>query len=367
MSRERVSTAEPAPPNQRLGPLDWLRRNLFSTWYNSVLTVVLGYGLISGLVSIVDWAFVSASFVGTSAQDCTGSGACWAFISQRLAFFIYGFYPDSLYWRINIVFALLAITVIPQFIERFPGRKWLGIFGLTGFPIIAFILIHGGVFGLRTVPTIEWGGLTLTLVLAYGGMVASLPLGIVLALGRRSSMPAIRGLCTVFIEIWRAVPLITVLFMASVMLPLFLPTGVTVDKLLRAFIAMVIFWSAYLAEVVRGGLQAIPRGQYEAADALGLGYWQMMGLVILPQALKMVIPGVVNILISLFKDTSLVLIIGLFDLLGTIQSTILDPAWSNVIAEAYLFAAACYWVFTFGLSRYSQRLEHKLQAGDEEP
>ena len=261
------------------------------------------------------------------------------------------------------MFLLLAIAFVPQFIERFPGRKWLGIFGMTGLPIIGYFLIPGGTFGLEVVESTKWGGLMLTLILAYIGILASLPIGILLALGRRSEMPIIRGLSVVFIEVWRAVPLITVLFMASVMLPLFLPEGVNFEKLARALIGITLWQSAYMAEVIRGGLQAIPRGQYEAADALGLGYWRKMGLVILPQALKMVIPGIVNTFISLFKDTTLVLIIGLFDVLGTVQSTVTDPAWQNVAIEGYVFVAFCFWVFCFGISRYSQNLERKLDTG----
>lgn len=341
----------------------WLYKNLFSTWYNSLLTVVVGYVLIINLIPAIDWLFINANFTGETTDDCTGTGACWVFLHQRLGFFIYGFYPDAERWRINVGFVMLAVILVPQFIEGFPGRKWLGIFGLTGFPVIAYFLLAGGLFGLEPVESTKWGGLTLTLTLSYVGIIAALPIGTILALGRRSNMPIIRGICVVFIEIWRAVPLITVLFMASVMLPLFLPEGVNFEKLLRALIGIIMFQSAYMAEVVRGGLQAIPKGQYEAADALGLNYWKKTGLIVLPQALKMVIPGIVNTFIALFKDTTLVLIIGLFDILGTVQSTIVDPAWQNVDVEGYLFVGFCFWVFCFGMSRYSQALERKLHTG----
>ncbi|MDX1608597.1 MAG: amino acid ABC transporter permease [Halofilum sp. (in: g-proteobacteria)] len=351
------------PPTTSVGAVGWLRNNLFSTWYNSLLTLVILYLLIRYLTPLFDWAILEADFAGTSTEDCDSEGACWVFLQQRFGFFIYGFYPEAERWRVNIAFVLLAIVLIPQFIEGFPWRKWLGIFGLTGFPIICWFLIAGGAFGLKPVAATEWGGLMLTLTLAYIGILSSLPIGIVLALGRRSSMPVIRGICVVFIEIWRAVPLITVLFMASVMLPLFLPEGVNFDKLLRALIGITLFWSAYMAEVVRGGLQAIPKGQYEAADALGLNYWKKTGLIILPQALKIVIPGIVNTFIALFKDTTLVLIIGLFDVLATVQSTIIDPEWQAVDAEGYLFVGFCFWVFCFGMSRYSQALERKLHTG----
>ncbi|MGD8429559.1 MAG: amino acid ABC transporter permease [Ectothiorhodospiraceae bacterium] len=351
------------PPPTAVGVLGWMRRNLFSSWLNSLLTLAVAYLLVVYLTPVLNWALFNADFVGTSTDDCTSSGACWVFLGQRFNFFMYGFYPDDQQWRINIGYFLLALVILPQFVERIPGRKWLGLFGLTGLPVIVYILISGGWFGLEPVETTKWGGLTLTLILGYVGIVASLPIGVVLALGRRSHMPVIRGICVVFIEVWRAVPLITVLFMASVMLPLFLPEGVNFEKLLRALIGITLFQSAYMAEVIRGGLQAIPKGQYEAADALGLSYWKKMGLIVLPQALKLVIPGIVNTFIELFKDTTLVLIIGLFDILGTVQSTIIDPAWHNVATEGYVFVAFCFWIFCYGMSRYSQALERKLHTG----
>ncbi|WP_148861139.1 amino acid ABC transporter permease [Marinobacter fonticola] len=358
-----MSESVMSPPKRNIGPVRWARDNLFNTWYNTVLTLVVGYLVVTSVGPLLSWVLLDANFVGDSPEACVGEGACWVFINQRLNFFIYGFYPGDEQWRVNIMFALLALCVIPQFIESFPARRWLGIFALTGLPVVGYFLISGGWFGLETVPTSRWGGLMLTLILAYVGILASLPIGIVLALGRRSDMPIIRGICVVFIEVWRAVPLITVLFMASVMLPLFLPEGMNFEKLMRALIGITLWQSAYMAEVIRGGLQAIPRGQYEAASALGLGYWRKMGLIILPQALKLVIPGIVNTFISLFKDTTLVLIIGLFDVLGTVQSTITDPAWQNVAIEGYVFVAFCFWVFCFGMSRYSQNLERKLDTG----
>ncbi|SFM35303.1 amino acid ABC transporter permease [Marinobacter zhejiangensis] len=352
-----------SPPKAPVAPIQWMRNNLFNTWYNSLLTLAVGYLLVTSAAPLLNWVFLDATFSGESPSDCVGEGACWLFINQRLNFFIYGFYPEDQQWRINLMFGLLALSFIPQFIEGFPARRWLGIFGMTGLPILGYILIPGGSFGLESVPSHRWGGLMLTLILAYVGIFAALPIGILLALGRRSHMPVIRGFCVVFIEVWRAVPLITVLFMASVMLPLFLPEGMNFEKLLRALIGITLWQSAYMAEVVRGGLQAIPRGQYEAASALGLGYWKKMGLIILPQALKLVIPGIVNTFIALFKDTTLVLIIGLFDVLGAVQSTVTDPAWQNVAIEGYVFVAFCFWVFCFGMSRYSQNLERKLDTG----
>jgi general L-amino acid transport system permease protein len=244
-----------------------------------------------------------------------------------------------------------------------PRKALYGIAFLIIYPLLAYWLLHGGALGLSVVPTTRWGGLMLTLVIAAVGIAGALPLGIMLALGRRSEMPAIRVICVTFIEFWRGVPLITVLFMSSVMLPLFLPEGMSFDKLMRALIGVIMFQSAYIAEVVRGGLQAIPKGQYEAAAAMGLGYWRSMGLVILPQALKMVIPGIVNTFIALFKDTSLVIIIGLFDLLNSIKQATTDPAWLGMSTEGYVFAALVYWIFCFGMSRYSMHLERKLDTG----
>ncbi|WP_420845017.1 amino acid ABC transporter permease [Marinobacter iranensis] len=358
-----MTESEVQRPKKALAPVKWIRSNLFSSWYNTLLTVVIGYLVLTSIAPLMNWLFLEATFTGAEPSDCAGEGACWLFINQRLNFFIYGFYPDDLQWRVDAMFILLAVAFVPQFIEGFPARKWLGIFGLTGLPVIGFFMIPGGLFGLEPVESSKWGGLMLTLILAYIGIIASLPIGTLLALGRRSEMPVIRGLSVVFIEVWRAVPLITVLFMASVMLPLFLPEGMSFEKLARALIGITLWQSAYMAEVIRGGLQAIPRGQYEAASALGLGYWKKMGLVILPQALTMVIPGIVNTFISLFKDTTLVLIIGLFDILGTVQSTVTDPAWQNVAVEGYVFVAFCFWVFCFGISRYSQNLERKLDTG----
>jgi general L-amino acid transport system permease protein len=362
--QRHVDPTEPIrPPRSKVGWLGWIRQNLFPTWYSGLLTLFLLYLLVKALVPFLDWAVFSADFLGSSAADCDSGGACWVFVGTRFHFFIYGFYPAAEYWRINLVYLAFALLIVPQFFREVPSRLkfWLGIIGVTVFPVFAFLMIYGNAtLGLPIVATRHWGGLTLTLILAYVGIVAAIPIGILLALGRRSKMPLVRAACIVFIEFWRGVPLITILFMAAVMLPLFMPDGVTLDRLLRALIGITLFQSAYMAEVIRGGLQAIPKGQYEAAEALGLGYWKSMGLIILPQALKIVIPGIVNTLISLFKDTTLVLIIGLFDLLNAVQSTVIDPAWRNVAVEGYLFAAFLFWVFCYGMSRYSQLLERKL-------
>lgn len=353
-----------APPNSTTGPIAWVRLNLVSTPLNTVMTLIAIYALWQLLPPILNWAIFDANFAGDDAAACSASsGACWVFVKTRLGFFTYGFYEEAERWRVDVSFLLLALVIVPQFFNNFPYKAWIGLAGLTVMPIVTGILLLGGVFGLPAVETHTWGGLMLTLVLSFVGIVAALPIGVVLALGRRSEMPMIRMVCVTFIEIWRGVPLISVLFMASVMLPLFLPEGWTFEKLLRALIGITLFQSAYMAEVIRGGLQAIPKGQFEAASALGLGYWRSMSLIILPQALKLVIPGIVNTFIALFKDTTLVLIIGLLDILATVQATIVDPAWRGVSTEGYIFAAFCFWVFCFGMSRYSQALERKLHTG----
>ncbi|MGE8362682.1 amino acid ABC transporter permease [Pseudomonas sp.] len=351
------------PPRMSVGMLGWLRANLFSNWFNSLLTLLALYLVWLIVPPLVQWAFIDADWVGTTRADCTSGGACWVFVQQRFGQFMYGFYPSELRWRVDLTLWIAIIGAAPLFVSAMPRKALYGLGFLVVYPVVAFWLLHGGFLGLSTVSTSQWGGLMLTLVIASVGIAGALPLGILLALGRRSDLPAIRVICVTFIEFWRGVPLITVLFMSSVMLPLFLPEGMSFDKLMRALIGVILFQSAYIAEVVRGGLQAIPKGQYEAAAAMGLGYWRMMGLVILPQALKMVIPGIVNTFIALFKDTSLVIIIGLFDLLNSIKQATTDPAWLGMATEGYVFAALVFWIFCFGMSRYSLHLERKLDTG----
>ena len=354
-----------SPPASTIGVIGWFRKNLFDGYANSVLTLFALYLLYLYVPPLINWLFLDAVWTGDSREVCEveGAGACWAFIDNRFSQFMYGFYPEELRWRPNTAGLLLIALMIPLFLKSFNYKWQLGGFILFIYPFIAYILIHGGSFGLETVETAKWGGLMLTLVLSAVGIVAALPIGIVLALGRRSEMPIVKSVCVIFIEFWRGVPLITVLFMSSVMLPLFFPEGTDFDKLLRAMIGIILFQSAYMAEVVRGGLQAIPKGQYEAAAALGLSYWKSMGFIILPQALKLVIPGIVNTFIALFKDTTLVLIIGLFDLLAIIQQANSDAAWLGFDTEGYVFAGAVFWVFCFSMSRYSIALEAKLHTG----
>ncbi len=351
------------PPRLSVGVIGWLRSNLFSNWFNTLLTLLAIYLVWLIVPPLLQWAVFQADWTGTTRADCTSEGACWVFIKQRFDQFMYGFYPEELRWRVDLTVWLVVIGAAPLFVPMMPRKALYGLVFLVAYPLLAFWLLHGGFLGLSEVETSQWGGLMLTLVIAAVGIAGALPLGILLALGRRSKMPAIRVICVTFIEFWRGVPLITVLFMSSVMLPLFLPEGLSFDKLLRALIGVILFQSAYIAEVVRGGLQAIPKGQYEAAAAMGLGYWRMMGLVILPQALTLVIPGIVNTFIALFKDTSLVIIIGLFDLLNSIKQATTDPAWLGMATEGYVFAALVFWIFCFGMSRYSMRLERKLDTG----
>jgi general L-amino acid transport system permease protein len=355
----------PPPTTFASAPIRWARVNLFATWSNVVLTLT-GAALSLWIVAaILDWAVFSAVFTGADGSACKaeGTGACWPFIQAKMGLFMYGRYPDAERWRVDLTYVLALAALVPLMIPRVPGKLWLSIYLLLAFPLIAYVLLRGGLFGLVGVPTELWGGLLVTLVVACVGIAASFPLGILLALGRRSELPIIRYASIGFIEIVRGVPLITVLFMASVMLPLFLPGDITIDKLLRALVGVALFSAAYLAETIRGGLQSIPRGQYEAADALGLSYAQKMGFIILPQALKLTIPGIVNSFIALFKDTSLVLIIGLFDLLGIVQQSVQsDPKWfaHSTATTGYVFAGVVFWLFCFGMSRYSAFLERRL-------
>jgi general L-amino acid transport system permease protein len=480
------------PPARAAGPAAWLRANLFSSVPNTIATLAALAFIFWTVPPLVNWLLINAVFDAPNRDACVAAdgaeGACWAFVKAKLGQFVYGRYPVDERWRIDLVFVLFAVGLIPLAIPGIPYKAQTSLYLFAVFPLAALILLTGGNFsfspnavavflgilaaaslnavwkdvqgpsnlvraatwilvvgaalfvlaaiaalllpsgtlrinftgilrglslgslllgaaacaaliltvvegirgilagrltallftvpigligaylvltadtGLPPVETALWGGLMLTLVIAVVGITASLPLGILLALGRRSSLPVIRVTSIVFIEFWRGVPLITVLFMASVMLPLFLPAGMNFDKLMRALIGVSLFSAAYLAEVIRGGLQAIPRGQYEAAGAMGLSFWPATRLIILPQALKIVIPGIVNSFISLFKDTSLVLIIGLFDLLGIIQQNFADPNWISSVTPAtgFAFAALVYWVFCFSMSRYSMFMERRL-------
>ncbi|HWJ72166.1 MAG TPA: amino acid ABC transporter permease [Kaistia sp.] len=421
------------PPRTSVGVIGWARANLFSSLPNSILTLVAAAFIVWALMPLVRFTIIDAVWSGEDRAVCAkATGACWAYVKAYLPQFIYGRYPIDQRWRVDIVFLMLAVAMVPMLIPRAPFKRLNAVFLLTIYPLASFVLLTGGHvgfrgrflpddivapgavrfalefalvsfviilvtglgarllglraaqsggtigivlgalalvilvvgtdFGLEPVETANWGGLLVTLVVAVTGMVASLPLGVILALGRRSKMPVVRIAAVTFIEVCRGVPLITVLFMASVMLPLFLPEGVTFDKLLRALIGVALFQSAYMAEVIRGGLQSIPRGQYEGAMAIGLSYWQRMRLIILPQALRVVIPGIVGSFISLFKDTTLVAIIGLFDLLGQIQASANDAKWASPVTgiTGYIFAALVFWAFCFSMSRYAAFTERRL-------
>lgn len=420
-------------PRRSTGVFGWARKNLFSSYFNGILTIVAAVFIVWCLVPFIRFTLINAVWQGEDRAVCAqATGACWAYVRAYLPQFIYGRYPEAERWRVDIVYVLLLLLMVPMLIPRVPLKRLNGLVLLTAYPLVAFVLLTGGHlqfrgsvlpesvigpgpvrfaaeflfvsailvlavgffarlrgmpvagsaqglgivlaglalffivlgfdFGLKSVETSNWGGLLVTLVVAVTGMVASLPLGVLLALGRRSTMPVLRIACITFIEVCRGVPLITVLFMASVMLPLFLPDGVTFDKLLRALIGVALFNAAYMAEVIRGGLQAIPRGQYEGAMAIGLGYWQGMRLIILPQALRLVIPGIVGSFISLFKDTTLVAIIGLFDLLGQVQASANDSKWASPVTgiTGYIFAALVFWSFCFAMSRYAGFTERRL-------
>jgi len=363
--RTEMVQEQPAPINAK-GPVAWLRQNLFATIPDTLFTIFALLLLVYIIPPMFRFLIADAIWTGDNREACIvpGAGACWAFVDAKFAQFMYGRYPFEERWRVDLTGILLVAGVIPLAMPSVPYKKWNAIFVLIIFPILAFILLTGK-FGLEPVQTSLWGGLLVTLVVAIVGIVVSFPFGIFLALGRRSNMPIIKMLSIIFIEFWRGVPLITVLFMSSVMLPFFLPDGVSFDKLLRALVGVTLFASAYMAEVIRGGLQAIPKGQYEAGDAMALTFWQSTRLIILPQALTLVIPGIVNTFIGLFKDTTLVLIIGIFDLLGIVQLNFTDANWasSKTPATGLIFAAIIYFIFCFGMSRYSMYMERRLDTG----
>lgn len=364
--RSEMAPSQP-PPVRTSGLGLWLRKNLFASVGDTVMTLVAVLFLVWAVPPLYNFFIGHAVPPGGTVEQCRveNVGACWAYVASEIEFFIYGFYPMEEYWRPNLVFLLLALSVMPLLIPRAPFKVPNAIFFILVLPIVSGVLLFGGVFGMRYVPTEQWGGLLITLIISVVGIVSSMPLGILLALGRQSKMPIIKTLCIAFIELVRAVPLITVLFMASIMLPLFMPQGTTVDKLLRALVGVTLFSSAYMAEVVRGGMQAIGRGQYEAASALGLGYWKRMGFIVLPQALKHVIPGIVGNFISLFKDTSLVYIVGMKDLLEAVKTKNDAVEWAapTQAVSGYLFAAIVFWIFCFSMSRYSRYWERRLNTG----
>ncbi|WP_296396159.1 amino acid ABC transporter permease [Reyranella sp.] len=410
-----------APPSDTTGILGWARKNLFSSWGNGLTTIVLVVAMVWILSGFLEWALFTANFTATTGSECRGGGACWALIREKFRYIFFGSFPYEQHWRpLFAVISMLAMLVLSADRRMWNWRllviwgvgsfiTFLLMFGQLHIPLslMLFVALAGGTIGLAMrsavadpiersayyaliviglvglglrfsgvlpswslaiaplsyVETSLWGGLPVTLILATYGLLFAFPYGILLALGRRSNLPLVKGLCVGFIELIRGVPLISLLIMASVMLPLFLPSGTTIDKFLRAQVAVILFAGAYIAEVIRGGLQSLPKGQFEAADAMGLNYPQKTLLIILPQALRVVIPPLINTFIGFFKDTSLVLIIGIFDFLNTANQALVDPNWAGFPGEVYLFAAFVYFIFCFSMSRYSKYLEVELNKG----
>lgn len=342
----------------------WLRTNLFNSRLNTALTFVVVAAAWLVLPPVFRWAVTHATISGVTRAACSGDGACWTFVRMRLPTFFFGHYPASELWRVYLSAALLALSAWPVLRARMRHRWAYVALLLVAYPVAAAILLSGGVLGLPFVDTNLWGGLMLDVIISFTTVAGSLPFGVLLALGRRSRLPVIRTLSTAFIELWRGVPLLTVLFMSAVMVPLFLPQGVSVDRLLRAMIALILFNAAYMAEVVRGGLQGVPAGQEEAATALGLSWWKLQTFIVLPQALRIVVPGIVNTVVDLFKDTTLVTIIGLTDLLGAVEQALKDPAWLGFATEGYVFSAVVFFVCCAAMSAYGRSFERRLSKAD---
>jgi general L-amino acid transport system permease protein len=358
---ETVIKDEIKPPVTSVGVIGWVRSNLFNNILSSVLTLVTLYVLWQVIPPFVRWAFIDSQWFSSSEACRTAEGACWTVIPANIRFIIFGFFPYESQWR-PLLAMILLVGLLFYSRNRAHWKKSLFYAWVIGLFIMG-LLMKGGLFGLAPVESTQWGGLPLTLMLSVFGLTAAYPLGVILALGRQSKMAAVRILCIIYIEMIRGVPLITLLFMSSVVFPLFLPEGVTVNVILRAQVAIIMFTAAYIAEVVRGGLQGMATGQYEAAESLGLNYYQTMRLVILPQALKIVIPPTVSQLISALKDTSLVVIIALYDLLKTSQSVLSDPNWTAFSSELYIFVALIYFGCCYFMSSYSRRLEEELHTG----
>jgi len=353
------SDDRPAPAS-KVGPLAWLRTNLFGSIKDTVITLVLLGTLLSIIPNLIEWLLVKASFQGDDEICRQADGACWPFIVDKFQVLMLGVYPQDLAWRPGIAAVALIILAALTYVDRIRGVILIAAWAIL--PIFALIMI-GGAFGMQEVDQSLWGGLMLSIMLALVGVIVSIPLGVLLALGRYYGSPAIKAVCVAFIELLRGVPLITILFMASVMMPLFLPPDLVINNLLRIQIGMILFSSAYMAEVVRGGLQAIPSGQTEAALALGVTRTHTIVFVVVPQALRHVLPPLIGRCIALFKDTSLVIIVGLLDFLGMIKGAALDTEWLGFQAEAYAFAALVYWLICYSISLYGRKLERRGPAG----
>jgi general L-amino acid transport system permease protein len=410
-----------APPVDDTGVFGWMRKNLFSSWGNGLTTIVIVVAIGWILANFIDWAVINAIWSAPTGQDCRGHGACWALIHEKYRYIFFGSFPYEQHWRPLLAVVTMLAMLILSSDRRMWNMRLVWIWSIGSFvtfllmfgqiyisiSLILFVALGAGGLGMLTRGTVAtpaeingwralaaisaiglvlrvagvlpawslpiapfdyvethlWGGLPVTMILATYGLLFAFPYGVLLALGRRSNLPLIKGLCIGFIELIRGVPLISLLIMASVMLPLFLPSGTNIDKFLRAQVAVILFAGAYIAEVIRGGLQSLPKGQFEAADAMGLNYVQKTVLIILPQALRVVIPPLINTFISFFKDTSLVLIIGIFDFLNTANQALVDPNWAGFPAEIYIFAAFVYFCFCFSMSRYSKYLEVELNKG----
>lgn len=356
-----MSAAPAGNRGSRRGGKHGLLRSLVSPWQNALITLALLFVAYKAIPPLGDWLVLDAVWQGTTAEACRAAeGACWAFIREKTRFILFGYYPYDEQWRpFSCVMLLVCLLLLSA--NRDFWKPWLAVLWAATI-LVVLAIMAGGFAGLQPVPTARWGGLPLTLLLAIVGSAVAFPFGILLALGRTSDMPLIRWICTGYIEFVRGVPLITVLFMASVMLPLFMPRGVEIDAVIRAQAGIILFIAAYFAEVIRGGLQAVPKGQFEAAHALGLSYWSGMRLVVLPQVLRISVPPLTNTFIGLIKDSSLVAIIGLVDLLGASRQSLSDPDWLGFYREAYVFAALIYFVMCFSVSRYARHVEASLSA-----
>ena len=431
-------TAARSAPLSETSVIGWLQKNLFSSWINTILTIVSVYIIYLVVTGLWVWGVVDAVWVAENRRECFNisiDGACWAGVIVWLDNFFYGRYPRLELWRVNFGALMLVLWMAPLWLPRVKDKIFIGLTTVSLYPFLAGYLFAGGDKGIfmqvmitlamvclagqtlhaiigvasgrglpeylirvlgkeqaseatqrntlfavlagalvlvfvaqmgwtvEVVPWSKWGGMFLTLVISGIGIASALPIGIVLALGRRSKLPVIRVLSTSFIELFRSVPLITVLFMATTMFPLFMPEGFVLNKLVQVIIAVCLFSGCYMAETVRAGLQAIPNGQYEAAHTIGLGYWGTMSLVVMPQALKHMIPNIVGSFIGLLKDTTLVSIIGLFDILGMLRSVSQDVPWRGLHKEPLIFGAVLFFIICFAMSKYSRHLEVKLSAG----
>ena len=346
--------------------VDKINERVNNNNFNAGLTLLIIFFTLLAIPPSLNWMIFDATISGDTKEACAVTeGACWTYIKVWFKRFMYGMYPNEFHWRINTAFIVLIGFAFVGYFMRGKLKNYITFYYAILYPIIAFIIINflisGGSFGLEWVETNAWGGLSLTFIVSFFGLIFCFPLGMILALGRRSELPVIRYISIGYIEFWRGVPLITVLFMSSVMFPMFLPSDAFVDKLIRVIAAIILFEAAYVAEVIRGGLQALPRGQYDAAKSLGMGYWKMQIFVILPQALKLVIPGIANTFLALVKDTPLIFVVGLSEVVGMLQMAKTNPKWLGYAMEGYIFASILFWAICYAMSKYSQYLELKYK------